>query len=262
MPDHPIVSLLGPKRAEPGFRKAMPASFRFFAKPVNDLREEHGLPAIGGLREILCWGDRTAYPDVPELAPAPGAPSSHVFLGPVLWAPPARDESWRSAIDPSMPFVYLTLGSSGAAARLQTALDGLADLPVRVLAATAGRARVRRLPSNATLIPFAPGDLAARAAAFVISNGGSTTGYQALAEGTPVIGIARNLDQYLASQAIEAFGAGITLRSGALRASEVRDAAETLLGNPRHRNRAQAAKDTFARYDANARFARLIEELA
>ena len=47
-----------------------------------------------------------------------------------------------------------------------------------------------------------------------MSNGGSTTGYQALAEGRPVLGIPFNLDQYLASQAIERTGAGLVVRAG------------------------------------------------
>jgi UDP:flavonoid glycosyltransferase YjiC (YdhE family) len=33
-----------------------------------------------------------------------------------------------------------------------------------------------------------PGDLAARKASVVVCNGGAGTGYQALAEGTPIVG--------------------------------------------------------------------------
>ena len=251
LPDHPLVTMLSAELCLKHYRRAMPAAFQRFADPVNELRVERGFAPIGSLRETLCWGDLVLHPDASELSPAPGAPSSHVFLGPVIWSAPASDERWREAMpNDSTPLVYVTLGSSGDPSKLAVVLEGLAGLPVRALAATAGRAKLKRLPANARVFDFVPGDEAARRAALVISNGGSTTGYQALAAGAPVLGIPRNLDQYLASQAICAFGAGLELRSGGLRAGQVEASARLALATPALRERAAAVAETFRHYDA------------
>ena len=74
----------------------------------------------------------------------------------------------------------------------------------------------------------------------MICNGGSTTGYQALAAGRPVLGIAANLDQYLAMTAIENAGAGVLLRAGTLTAAAVRRAVTDLLGDVRKQAAARA----------------------
>src|SRR5438309_11465761 len=69
------------------------------------------------------------------------------------------------------------------------------ELGYQVLVATAGRSKLRAVPRHVHVADYLPAHLAARRAAVVVSNGGSTTGYQALAEGRPILGIAANLDQ-------------------------------------------------------------------
>ncbi len=76
---------------------------------------------------------------------------------------------------------------------------------------------------------YLPGDLAARHARLVVTNGGSSSGYQALAEGKPVLGLPSNLDQYLAMTAIEKAGAGRLVRAAEASAKEVRAALVELL---------------------------------
>ena len=148
----------------------------------------------------LCFGDVVLYPDLPEFCPTQRAPATHFYLGGVQWAPklPVPD----FALSEERPLVYVTTGSSGELAALPAVLQGLDGLPLRALLSTAGRIDVANLPSNVSAEPLLPGDLIARQARFVITNGGSSTGYQALAEGTPVLGIPSNLDQYLAMAAI------------------------------------------------------------
>ena len=69
MPDHPIVRLIGEKIAERIFPFAMPILFRYFAAPTNELRREHGLPAVGDLLDVVNWGDRIIFPDDPLITP-------------------------------------------------------------------------------------------------------------------------------------------------------------------------------------------------
>lgn len=251
VPDHPIVKLLGEELTERYFPKAIPKVFAHFAEPVNAVRRQYGLPAIGSLEQVLSFGDYTLYPDVPELVPIQSAPTNHLYIGPVLWSPEvAFDDRLLESPDRNRALVYATLGSSGNVAVLPAVLEALSRLPVHAILATAGRVEPQKLPPNVTARPFVPGERLARAAAVVISNGGSTTGYQALAAGTPVVGIASNLDQYLAMQAIERAGAGVLVKARQASAPIVAEAVNQVLNNPCYERSAREIANNFAKYPA------------
>jgi len=255
VPDHPIVELLGEELTERYFPKAIPKVFAHFAEPVNAVRRRYGLPSIGSLEQVLSFGDYTLYPDTPELVPLKNAPAEHLFIGPVLWSPDVPfDERLLAPDQQGRPLVYATLGSSGNVAVLPAVLEALSRLPVRAVLATAGRVETRQLPSNVTALPFVPGERLARAASVVLSNGGSTTGYQALAAGTPVVGLPANLDQYLAMQAIERAGAGVLVKARRATADSVADAVNQVLNNPTYERSAWEIANNFAKYPAGELF--------
>lgn len=260
VPDHPIVRLVGVERAEKYFPQALPKVFGHFAAPLNAVRKRHGLAEFESLSHQLCFGDSVLYADVPELCPLADAPPSHHFLGAVDWSPrvplPAALESGETT-----PLVYVTLGSSGDVAVLPTVLEGLEGLPLRCVLATAGRAAPKRVPANFLVADYLPGALVARRSLFVVTNGGSSTGYQALAAGVPVLGIPSNLDQYLAMQALTAAGAGITLRSGGLSKDQVRKAALRLLDARGMKSKAEGLAAHFAAYSCHERFQSFLSNL-
>ncbi len=257
MPDHPVLRLLDETTAERYFPRALPWVFRLFAQPLNVVRRRYGLPPLVDLLELLTYGDYTVYPDVAELTPLAGAPASHVFLGPVLWSAAVPCGALEH-LGRQRPLVYVTLGSSGHLAALEKVLAGLENLDVDVLLATAGRAAPRNLPANVQAADFVPGEEAARRASLVVCNGGSTTGYQALAAGKPVLGIAFNFDQHLAMQAIERYGAGVRLRATTLAPGQVRNAATHMLASHGFAARAEKLRDCFATYDYRRAFADLV----
>ena len=261
LPDHPVVRLLGEPVAARHFPKALPWVFDHFARPVNALREERGLTRIGSLPEVLTAGDYTLFPDVPSLVPTRPTPPHHVYLGPVLWAPSVSPPAWWSALDPRQPKVYVTLGSSGRVDLLPTVVAALSDLPITVLLATAGRAHLPYVGGNFRIAEYLPGDAAASQSDLVISNGGSSTGYQALAEGKPVIGLPYNLDQYLAMQAIEHYGAGVSLRSGSLTVAQLRAAVALVLSDTRYQASARRLAVELRAYDSSARFADFVDRV-
>jgi UDP:flavonoid glycosyltransferase YjiC (YdhE family) len=260
LPDHPIVRLLGVKLAEETFPRALPYVFKHFAGPVNALRKQYGLPSLGTLPHVLTSGDHTLFPDVPALVPTRDLPVNQHYLGPVSWSPPGPLPAWWNALDAGRPTLYVTLGSSGLVKRLRLIIDVAAELGFQVLVATAGRLRVAgdSLPPHVFVADFLPGHLAARRSLAVVSNGGSTTGYQALAEGRPVVGIAFNLDQYLAMTAIAEAGAGILLRAGSLDRAALRDAFARLLSEPALTAAASRLEQEFLRWDAPAAFASFV----
>jgi UDP:flavonoid glycosyltransferase YjiC (YdhE family) len=168
--------------------------------------------------------------------------------------------SWWNEVPTNKPIVYLTLGSSGRHELLPVVLRALAKLDVTVLLSTAGRAAPEPMP-NLFCAPFLPGHQAVARAALVISNGGSTTGYQALAGGVPVLGIASNLDQFLAMKAITTVGAGVVLRAGSLKESAVGEAVKRLLAEPGFAQAARTVAQDFAQYDSAQRFERELASL-
>ena len=139
-------------------------------------------------------------------------------------------------------------------------IEALAGLPVVAIVATAGRAALPSLPSNVIARRFVRGgDVAARAA-LVISNGGSTTGYQALARGTPVLGLPSNFDQHLATEVIDRAGAGISLKARLADARLMRAAIERALGDAQLRRAAARVAASFAKRDSAAVFRAFVDE--
>lgn len=261
LPEHPIVRLLGVPLASKYFPRALPAVFRHFTQPVNELRRLYHLPPVGDLPALLTHGDHVLYPDIPGLIPTPGAPASHHTLGLVDWSAPVPPPLWWSRLAPDRPTAYVTLGSSGRADRLPLVLQALAAEGIQALVATAGRAPIASITDAARGIhaaEYLPGNQAAARADLVICNGGSTTGYQALAAGRPVLGIAANLDQYLAMTAIANAGAGVLLRAGTLTAASVRQAVVDLLGDLRKQAAARALAQACASRDAAGEFRRFV----
>jgi len=268
VPDHPILGWLGEAMTERYFPRAIPHVFRHFASPINAARSSLGLPAIGSLLEVLTHGSFTLYPDDPALVEMAGVSSQHRFLGPVLWQPElegelgSRDEdaAARAVLESGRPLVYVTLGSSGCVGLLPQVIEALAGLPVVAIVATAGRAALPSLPPNVIAARFVRGgDVAARAS-LVVSNGGSTTGYQALGRGTPVLGLPSNFDQHLATEVIDRAGAGISLKARLADAGLIRAAIERALGDAELRRAAARVAASFARHDSAAAFRAFVDE--
>lgn len=266
VPDHPIIQWLGEALTAQYFPRAIPQVFRHFARPINAARARHRLPPIGSLLEVLTHGSFTLYPDDPGLTPVDGAPSQHRFLGPICWQPePGAGvdgaDPWRDA-DPARPRVYVTLGSSGALRVLPLVIEALGGLPVSALVATAGRRRLDGLPANITARAFVRGGDVAQSAALVISNGGSTTGYQALSQGAPVLGLPSNFDQHLAAQAIDRAGAGVSIKARVASVEAIRSGVRAALESPALARGARAVAERFARQDSAAAFRAFVDEVA
>lgn len=261
VPDHPIVSLLGLARAARYWPKALPIAFAHFVAPLDEVRKRYGLPPTGGLLEALVDADFTLYPDVPGLCPTRDLPATHRYLGPILWSPPLPVLDFGERLAAERPLVYVTIGSSGRHAALDAVLRVIGEFPINAILATAGRFEVPHPPSNVHVVQFAPGDVIARRASFVVTNGGASTSYQALAEGKPVLGVPSNLDQYLAMTAIERARAGRLVRSGEATPRAMREALAELLESEAFREGARTVARAFASANCHERFSAWLEEV-
>jgi UDP:flavonoid glycosyltransferase YjiC (YdhE family) len=145
---------------------------------------------------------------------------------------------------------------------LPTVLEALASLPVSVVIATAGRWKPSIWPSNMWVMDFLPGDLVAKQASLIICNGGSPSVYQALQEGTPVIGIPSNMDQHLMMQAIVREGAGLLVRSEHATRDSLQKATLELLKTDSYREKASQFQKEIAQHCATTKFADLVTKWA
>lgn len=233
LPVLPFTRVLPLGLASAVFSLFGPLAMSLHCRPMNALRRRHGLLPLGGdLRRVYTDADHLLVPDVEQLFPLGAGPHPHSHVGPLAWSPRLPLPAWwGEPVPDQQPTIYVTLGSSGAVKDLELVLRALADQPVRVIASSAGAGLSMRLPDNARVAPYLPGEAAAARARLVICNGGSLTTQQALAAGVPVLGIASNMDQFYNMGPLQEIGAGLTLRSDRLNVARVREACMQLLGS-------------------------------
>ncbi|MEJ7668038.1 MAG: glycosyltransferase [Casimicrobiaceae bacterium] len=262
VPDLPMTRVLGVSLAQRLFDWARPIAFALHAGPLNRVRRRYNLPPLGpDLRTVYTWGDYTLYADVPELVPTRALPPNHRHLGSPLWSARKPLPDWWGRVPANRPVVLVTLGTSGRAALLPKALLALAELPITVLAATAGELDMPAMPANVFVADYLPLDSVARRSRLVVCNGGSLTTYLALDARAPVLGVCSNMDQLLNMSAIERLGAGRSLRAARVRPRELRDAVRKLLDTPSYTQAATQAGERFRQVDAGQRFRAFVSEI-
>jgi UDP:flavonoid glycosyltransferase YjiC (YdhE family) len=262
VPDLPMTRVLGVPLAQRLFDLARPIAFALHARPLNKVRRRYGLPPLGhDLRTVYTWGDYTLYADVPELVPMRAMPANHRHIGPSLWSARVPLPDWWDRLPHDKPVVLLTLGSSGQADLLPMVLSALSELPVTVIAATAGKIDLADVPANAFVADYLPLDLAVQRSRLVICNGGSLTTYQAFAAGKPTLGLCSNMDQLLNMNAIGRMGAGLSLRAGRVHPAQLNEAVQTLLNDPTYASKAGQAGERFSQTGAGHRFREFVAEV-
>ena len=261
--DYPLSKFVGQAAALRLFPLLRPLAFATHTAPLNTVRREHGLPRIGhDVRSMYTYGNCTAYADIPELVPTENLPPSHRYIGAVLWSPSVPFPPWWHELPADKPIVYVTPGSSGDAPVLPKVLEALADLPITVIASTAGRIGIRNAPANARITEFLPGTEAAARAALVICNGGSPTTYQALAAGTPVLGlVSNNMDQHLNMEGVRRVRAGEVLRARDVEARCIRQTVLAILQTADYAAAAKVIANAHREWDSASKFAELVNDV-
>ena len=262
VPELPLTKILGVGVGQALFNLVHPVAFALHTIPLNRVRKQYGLSHLGwDLRQIYTWADHTLYADIPELAPTYELPPNHHYIGPVLWSPNIPSPAWWESMPSDKPVIYITLGSSGRSDLLPALLHAFADMPVTLIAATAGRVTVEITPDNVFLADYLPGDAAVARSQLVICNGGSPTTQQALTQGIPVLGIPSNLDQHLNMAAVCRRGAGELIRSEQADAKNIRETVMNMLSTPDYTKAATRLARDFSKYRAPDRFAALVKEV-
>ncbi|WP_137937747.1 glycosyltransferase [Chitinivorax sp. B] len=262
VPDIPATRLLGVTIAQKLFDWVRPIAFAQHATAINRMLRHFNLPECKrDLRVAYTQADYTLYSDLPELVPTKLLPDNHRFIGPVQWAPNVPRPPWWESIPANKPIVYVNLGSSGHGKLLPEVLETLDEMPITVIAASAGRVELKHLASNEFVADFLPGDQAVKLASLVICNGGSPTCYQALAAGKPLIGIPINLDQYLNMSLMSRAGTGILIRSGKHTHREIKVATNQLLQDAQYSIKAQNIQQHILNCNPGLVLTKLIDQL-
>lgn len=259
VPQTPMTRWLGVGISQVLFNFARPMVFAIHTRPLNRVLRNHKLPSLGtNLQRVYSDADHVLYADTPGLTPMGQLPENHHFIGPLLWEPDLPRPSWwellkQNAADDAtpdqtstthstltetssaasaarLPIIYVNLGSSGPANLLAIVLEGLKDLPVTVIAATAGKVKIDQPPANARIADFLPGLQACALADVVICNGGSPSTQQAIASGKPILCLPSNLDQFLNTQGLLKAGVAKQVRADRVKADAVRQAVSEMLG--------------------------------
>lgn len=245
LPVLPVTRWLPVSWGQALFDTVRPLAFARHCAPLNQVRQEHGLPSLGNdLCRIYTDADHVLYADIPELFPIAPLPPHHHYLGPLLWSPPLAKPDWWDQLNNEKPIIYVTLGSSGQASLLPRILSVLSSLPAQIIVAQAG-AQINVCADNIFSADYLPGTEAAARAQLVICNGGSLTCQQALMTGVPVIGIASNMDQFMNMQAIVSHGAGVLLRADRFDTATLRQACVELLHEPGYQAAARQLAETW-----------------
>jgi UDP:flavonoid glycosyltransferase YjiC (YdhE family) len=241
--------------------KCMPWKQQSDTASFNSIRKKYGLPLVKDYCDLATRGDYTLYADPPGVIETMPMPNHHLFLGPILWEPEIPKPSWWQTWNAALPLIYVTLGTTGAIKWLPEIVRAMRDFPVSIVVATAGRVQLKNQPSNVYITDYLPGIEICGLASAVVCNGGSTTAYQALSQGTPVVGIWGNIDQYLTMMTIQNAGAGLCCSASSLDRKKLQEMILSLLKDPCYRVRAAELSETMRSYNARQRFQQFVHRI-
>jgi UDP:flavonoid glycosyltransferase YjiC (YdhE family) len=261
VPEIPATRWISPRFLNPVYAVTRPMFYAYHARPLNRLRSAYGFRPLGpDIRLYYTTGDLVLYPDVPELVPLAGLPAHHRFVGPCLWsATVAKPAWWNEVFESPGPKVFVALGSSGPIKALPAILKALETLGVTAVLATSGRPIGATGPNvyTADLLPF---DETARRSALIVSHGGSSGIYPALAAGIPVLALPGNIDTHLSSAVLEASGGGLQVRIEQASVGTLSDAMQRIMDEAAFKESAKQWAAVMAAHDSQRIFPALLRE--
>jgi UDP:flavonoid glycosyltransferase YjiC (YdhE family) len=250
-------------------RGPLERGFELGRAELNETRSRLGLAPLdrthGGISESLALVGTFPQLEYPRQWPA----NAHV-IGPLLWEPPYHDVAPPPGSDP-LVLVAPSTAHDLDHRMVRFALAGLADEPVRVLAATnRGRSVARAdrpdipipVPANGRLVEWLSYSRSMPGCALVITHAGHGTLVRALASGSPVLAVPHSGD--MAENAARADWArvGVRLPWRLLTPTTLRLAVRRALADPALATRAAELQQWAGANDAASRAAELVERLA
>ncbi|MEL6574175.1 MAG: glycosyltransferase [Pseudomonadota bacterium] len=205
---------------------------------LGDLRKAAGFEPLPDMETLWKAQTRMIVTSVEALDDAPMAGWDHVtHVGPVLDnETPAQPIDLPWAADDATPLVLVSYTTTELqdSAKVQTALDGLANLNAHVFVTTSKAIDPADLtiPANAHVVQYADHNAILARADLCVTHGGHGTMMRALKHGVPMVVIPGfPHDQAPNAALVEKLGAGIAL-PGDADAAKLGEAAGRILGDP------------------------------
>ncbi|MGK2879087.1 MAG: glycosyltransferase [Solirubrobacterales bacterium] len=217
---------------------------------LNETRAAVGLPALervhGALSENL-----VLVGTYPQLEPERKWPENVKVIGPVMWEPPSEPIEIPPGDEP-LVIVAPSTAQDLDHTMLSSAVEGLRDLPVRVLAAKNGREPATPLNpgQNTTVVDWAPYSQMFPAADVVLCHGGHGTIMRALTAGAAVVVCPASGDQYENAARVRWAKVGVSVPNRFISSATIGAAVEKLLADPSYGVRVKALADWADTHDA------------
>jgi UDP:flavonoid glycosyltransferase YjiC (YdhE family) len=231
-------------------------------RELNGTRARLGLPPLphvhGGISRTLALVATFPQLEYPRAWP----PNTHV-IGPLMWEPPAEDVQPPPG-DAPLVLVAPSTAQDSEHRMLRAALEGLADLPVRVLATWNRRLPPRPLPvpENARVVEWVSYSRTMPACDLVVCHAGHGTLVRALSSGCAVVACPAVGDMNENASRLDWAGAGVRLpRRFCSSPRSLRLAVEQALSEPSIKARAGELSRWGAAHDAGEAAASLIERI-
>jgi MGT family glycosyltransferase len=194
---------------------------------VNEARAPLGLPALSDATDYFARSAPLVlyFSAEPFEYPRSDWPAHFRLVGPGAWDPPAGPLPWLDAVDRPVVLVTCSSDFQNDGALAATALEGLADEDVFVVATTAGVDPAGLpAPANARVERYLPHSPILERATCVVCHGGMGITQKALAAGVPVCAVPFGRDQFEVARRVAVADAGVMLPKSKLSAKRLRAA--------------------------------------
>ena len=258
--------------ADAALRQLTRVTGRLSTRTVNAIRRPHGLPPL--TRSVTAHtGQMPLYlvPSAPEFDyERRDLPPSVQYVGPLLWNRPRIQPApqWLEHIDSHGRCVHISEGTVhvGEPFLLKAAIDGLAELPIQVVATTGGNRsieelRLTRIPDNLRIEQWISHTDLLPHVDVVVTTGGAGTVLAALAAGVPLVIVPTEWDKPEVAQRVVEAGAGLRLAPQRCTPARLRALVLEVLEQPRFREAARRLAHIFARQGGPERAAELLVAL-
>lgn len=226
------------------------AGLEYGRDELNETRVAVGLPPIDRFHGALSR-NLVLVGTFPQLEPPRDWPSHVKVVGPVMWEPPSDPVDIPAGNQP-LVVVAPSTAQDLDHTMLRSAVDGLRDLPVRVVAAKNGREPASPLNPgpNTTVVDWAPYSQLFPAADVVLCHGGHGTIMRALTSGAAVVITPASGDQYENAARVRWAKVGVSVPNRFISSDTIGAAVEKLLADRRYAERANALAEWAANHDA------------
>jgi len=232
----------------------MPPKGQFEAlllEPVNTVRTQAGLSATKTLWKV--WAQFLALSNsIRELDPlASQAPQSFRYCGPLVES--GAMSSWKSPWAPSddRPLILVSFSTGpywDQSSRILRTLNALERTDCRVLV-TAGLAKIDPVivPENAIVIERVRHDEILPKVALTVTHAGHGTVITSLKHGVPLLCLPNPVaDQPILAGQVGAIGCGISLDGDSATSTDIKEATDRLLNDPRYAARARSMAESIS----------------